>query len=292
MTAMDYRQYDSAIGRFNSIDVMSEMAPDWTPYRFAFNNPIFFGDPTGLFENTRLMVPSGPGTKVGQVHQDQDGKFVWNGTNWIDECGGAVMPGNTEIETVVVKSPEKPKISEGPKQSVGQPGALESAIPFWGSGRAAVDHFQNGNYWEGTFYTALAISDVFLVKSMVTGLARGGFKLLGSNSWSATRQYYLKSGFAKPYQPLHHWLIQQNGRIGKHVPNIVKNQMWNLKSFSTASMHMRAGHGYNYMGQKGFGIMGQLWYGIPEWPKLVIGSYGGRLLGEEFNDDENNDGEK
>lgn len=33
--------------------------------------------------------------------------------------------------------------------SVGQPGEWEALIPIWGSGRAAVDHFQNGNYWRG-----------------------------------------------------------------------------------------------------------------------------------------------
>jgi RHS repeat-associated protein len=50
VTAMDYRQYDSAIGRFNSIDVFSELSHSITPYRFAYNNPVFFSDPTGLYE--------------------------------------------------------------------------------------------------------------------------------------------------------------------------------------------------------------------------------------------------
>jgi RHS repeat-associated protein len=50
MMAMDYRQYDPAIGRFNSMDVLSELAFSITPYRFAYNNPIYFSDPTGLFE--------------------------------------------------------------------------------------------------------------------------------------------------------------------------------------------------------------------------------------------------
>ena len=50
MTAMDYRQYDNTLGRFNSIDVLSELAYSITPYRFAYNNPVFFSDPTGLYE--------------------------------------------------------------------------------------------------------------------------------------------------------------------------------------------------------------------------------------------------
>ncbi len=50
VTAMDYRQYDAAIGRFYSPDVLAELSHSITPYRFAYNNPIFFSDPTGLYE--------------------------------------------------------------------------------------------------------------------------------------------------------------------------------------------------------------------------------------------------
>lgn len=70
--------------------------------------------------------------------------------------------------------------------------------------------------------------------------------MTGSHSWNATRKYYLKKGFAKPNQPLHHWALHRNQGIGKYAPDWLKNQMWNLKSFSTQSMHMRAGYGFNF----------------------------------------------
>src|SRR5690606_25789193 len=50
VTETDYRQYDAALGRFNVIDMLSEMAPDHTPYRYGFNNPVFWQDASGLFE--------------------------------------------------------------------------------------------------------------------------------------------------------------------------------------------------------------------------------------------------
>src|SRR5690554_4732114 len=50
VTETDFRQYDAAIGRFNVMDMLSELAPNQTPYRYGFNNPVFFSDPTGLFE--------------------------------------------------------------------------------------------------------------------------------------------------------------------------------------------------------------------------------------------------
>ena len=52
VTAMDFRQYDPAIGRFNVIDVMTDIMPSLSPYRFAFNNPILWNDPSGMLEGT------------------------------------------------------------------------------------------------------------------------------------------------------------------------------------------------------------------------------------------------
>ncbi|PKV52461.1 RHS repeat-associated protein [Aquimarina sp. MAR_2010_214] len=50
VSEMTFRQYDPAIGRFNVIDAAAELAQNWTPYRFGFNNPIKFSDPSGLWE--------------------------------------------------------------------------------------------------------------------------------------------------------------------------------------------------------------------------------------------------
>jgi Bacterial toxin 50 len=62
--------------------------------------------------------------------------------------------------------------------SVGQPGFWESLIPIWGSGRAAIDDFQNGRWGWGLFNSALAVTDIFLVKSLATAGAKLGGKLL------------------------------------------------------------------------------------------------------------------
>jgi RHS repeat-associated protein len=45
VTAMDYRQYDNAIGKFNCVDPVSHHSE--SPYCFAANNPVFFSDPSG-----------------------------------------------------------------------------------------------------------------------------------------------------------------------------------------------------------------------------------------------------
>jgi len=45
------RFYDASIGRWVSPDPLAEFAPEWTTYRYGFNNPISYVDPDGLFES-------------------------------------------------------------------------------------------------------------------------------------------------------------------------------------------------------------------------------------------------
>ena len=44
------RYYDPRLSIFISVDPLAEQAPDWTPYRYGFNNPIKYTDPTGMYE--------------------------------------------------------------------------------------------------------------------------------------------------------------------------------------------------------------------------------------------------
>ncbi|EJL65540.1 RHS repeat-associated core domain-containing protein [Flavobacterium sp. CF136] len=63
ITAMDYRQYDNALGRFNSIDAMSEKFPALSPYSFSANNPILLNDPSGKDWSISATVD-----KSGKLH--------------------------------------------------------------------------------------------------------------------------------------------------------------------------------------------------------------------------------
>jgi hypothetical protein len=123
--------------------------------------------------------------------------------------------------------------------------------------------------------------DIFLAH----GIEKGGLKMIGSHTHGSTRKYYLKSGFAQPKQPLHHWLIENNSKFGKSVPDIIKNQMWNYKPFASEAAHTIFGHGKNFMGQPGANLFGQLWHGTPAWPKLFTLSYGGRGFSAMFGGD-------
>jgi RHS repeat-associated protein len=117
VTAMDFRQYDPAIGRFNGMDRLAEFTHSITPYRFALNNPNYFNDPSGLTEEGGNQITDyyrddnhnvffdpnvhGPGdvpsgmTYIGPTYTDPN-----TGTFW-DE-GGQPHSDETQLNEVVV----------------------------------------------------------------------------------------------------------------------------------------------------------------------------------------------
>ena len=66
-TAMDFRGYDAQIGRFHSQDVLADLAPSMNPYRFGFNNPVFWSDPTGLYEYDKNGNLVSNGLQEGEI---------------------------------------------------------------------------------------------------------------------------------------------------------------------------------------------------------------------------------
>ncbi|MBK6949089.1 MAG: hypothetical protein IPH16_14440, partial [Haliscomenobacter sp.] len=73
----DFRSYDGALGRWVQIDPLAEIAPDWSPYRFGFDNPISYWDPLGLFESREeARNYKREHKEEGRVKRQKDGSFA------------------------------------------------------------------------------------------------------------------------------------------------------------------------------------------------------------------------
>ena len=149
----------------------------------------------------------------------------------------------------------------------------ESFVPIWGSGRQAINDLSTGHYGWGAVNTVMAVSDLFLVKTVATGVSKGAWKT-GGVAWSTVRKWMGKTGQAEAGQQVHHWAIPRNG-WGKDVPDWFKNQPWNLMPMESAELH-QAIHGWGELGE-----FGRFWSGTPDWFKaLLISEYG--RIGNDF----------
>ena len=157
------------------------------------------------------------------------------------------------------------------------PGLGESLIPIWGSGRSAMHNFSKfasedgtwGDFGWGVAYTALAITDVFLVKSLVVGvgkLAAKGFSKAGlSGMFKQGWKGLFSPGAAKYYSTEYHLFTNNamhymwksagrfyhgmngvvkpigKGRLGEYIDFAGKPILWNkaFPVFSTALQNRR-----------------------------------------------------
>ncbi len=155
------------------------------PFVSAFHGGGFYGGGGGggsysaFWNNLWVNAPGGQNTTYSHnpIGYDPSRPYGYTNTSASGSFNTNVYHGDTyndpdvNYETYFLTSFQGLGLNS-PSSGVGQPGALESAIPVWGNSRAAVDDFQNGNWGWGVFHTAMAVGDVFLIKSAVTGIGK------------------------------------------------------------------------------------------------------------------------
>jgi hypothetical protein len=97
----------------------------------------------------------------------------WNG----DEDTGNIYEINTNIWTgssthTTLRSVVNPIVANAPS-------GLDTYIPIWGAGKQAAYWYGEGDFSRGLLYTAVAVSDVFMVKAALTAVARGSITVAG-----------------------------------------------------------------------------------------------------------------
>jgi len=161
----DARFYDPVIARWTTADPLSDNYEMFSPYSFAFNSPLNFIDPDGMgaFDwylpngETNVLLAQwfdGSGPKDGFQDLGPEGWGFTNSglTEWLNPDGTRSY-NIWNLQEVVIK--DSPITS-----NVGAPSELESVIPVWGSGRAAINDFQTGHWGMGLFNSAMVVLDV------------------------------------------------------------------------------------------------------------------------------------
>jgi RHS repeat-associated protein len=65
------RNYDPALGKWMNIDPLAEMSRKWSPYNYAYNNPLKFTDPDGMLPEDKVEKDE---EKVSEKQLDADAK--------------------------------------------------------------------------------------------------------------------------------------------------------------------------------------------------------------------------
>src|SRR5699024_1821389 len=141
------RNYMPDLGRWMNVDPLGELAPSWTPYRYGFNNPMRFVDPTGLFE-TRAEARSyrKENNIKGKIQKGSDGNFAINDRknnrsyykdSSLDDIENVIGRGEDGvIESVFLTSSSSTSSSSGGFY-------VQDGTPIWGFGTEDNGH-KNG----------------------------------------------------------------------------------------------------------------------------------------------------
>ncbi|MFA7688213.1 MAG: RHS repeat-associated core domain-containing protein [Moheibacter sp.] len=89
------RYYDPRISVWLSVDPLAEKASNWSPYRFGFQNPIKYTDPTGMWEDDYKLGDDGSITKIRDTDDEFDRVYNSDESDFVQIEKGIIKNGLT-----------------------------------------------------------------------------------------------------------------------------------------------------------------------------------------------------
>jgi RHS repeat-associated protein len=81
------RMQDPQLGAWHNIDPLAESSDRWSPYNYAYNNPLKLNDPTGMAPEDPMAVDA----TGGRIY-NQNGETLWDNRRDKDQGGPSTKP--------------------------------------------------------------------------------------------------------------------------------------------------------------------------------------------------------
>src|SRR5690554_425674 len=190
------------------MDALSELAPNYTPYRYGFNNPVLFSDPSGLFETEAAARMFAKENDINDYMITSDGKGRYILTITAGEFAGEQF---YEMEVLVIENRNDEGGGGGGGGSDSNSGTIDLSGLGFATAGASLDFGQNFMYNKDTwrsleygrnysqrFHGNQYVTDKAVAKNVSRGFNTAGKALGAYNSYSIYQQH--KGGEINDFQ--------------------------------------------------------------------------------------------